>query len=180
MRLLLTRPRCSSISQESTFGPHAHRNLGLLLWRGCGPGCSIRDHFKLMVSVVEPPASAPVAKDGDAEDGDDDLVFEEEGGGKLTTSRSTRVQMHWDQQPKFCIFKVLHSHPALLKRVKGCLSRGFSSTDIAVSVYQPLHVDWENRRLHVSHTPHEGSVASAREGMAVISKSLFSSNLFHF
>ena len=71
-------------------------------------------------------------------------------------------------------------HPSLLKRVKGVLSRGFASSDIALNSYQVLDKNDETEEIVARAVPHQGSAMSAKQSMVLINEGLFSNKLLRF
>lgn len=102
---------------------------------GAVPGCFIRDDLLAFQSVIDPMAGAeppePMAAlcDAAGHGGDDAMEFEEEVGGPSAGSTDTHIQavVGIDAAQRYCVFKVLHIKPSLLKRVQGTLSMGLRS-----------------------------------------------------
>eukprot|EP00974_Lingulodinium_polyedra_P098734 9570463-Lingulodinium_polyedra.AAC.1 len=67
-------------------------------------------------------------------------------------------------------FRIVHKDPCALKRVRGTLSTGLQSKDIAVTVYPALKVDLATKAIYVAALPYSESGSRSMESVAIINE----------
>ena len=146
---------------------------------GASAGVRLSDRFDNVAALLGAEFSGAPFKFEDGSTSDIELT--EEVGAPAGASDETLARANFGAKAhKFCVFKIVHQRPSLLKRVRGVASRGFSTSHIAVSVHQVTDINFRTQEVIVNPVADTGADHGMLQSLTVINESLFSASLFAF